>query len=256
MKIKDLEVSLQRKRIEAQEAARPVPAWGATSQSASREQNLEFHGFDSVRFLILRGGIPRSIGDFPGNVGSEILSLRILSTGRSYFRRRLAQSPGKWPSGAKRSRSRGGGPLSSWQLAAQPPGQAARGASPSNNGRKLLAPSRARIRAGERLAHRVWTTCPERKRPGSWSEKTTGEAPEGSEDVKRGHFAGSARDAAGEARADGGCRDGAEGAVWGAEFSRGECEDPSRFGVFGLGALWVSRFSAAGCMQYFSGFRV
>ena len=28
-------------------------------------KNLDFRGFDSIIFLISRGGIPRSIGDFP-----------------------------------------------------------------------------------------------------------------------------------------------------------------------------------------------
>ena len=33
--------------------------------SAPEIKNLDFRGFDSSRFLILRGGIPRSIGNSP-----------------------------------------------------------------------------------------------------------------------------------------------------------------------------------------------
>ena len=40
---------------------------------------LYYTSFDSVSFLISRGGIPRSTGDSPGNADSEILGLWILS---------------------------------------------------------------------------------------------------------------------------------------------------------------------------------
>ena len=41
-----------------------------------RTKNLESQGLDAIRFVMLRGGIPRS-REFPRNLDSEILSLRI-----------------------------------------------------------------------------------------------------------------------------------------------------------------------------------
>ena len=40
----------------------------------SGRNNLEFRGFDSSGLLILRGGIPRSVGGLPRNLESAILS--------------------------------------------------------------------------------------------------------------------------------------------------------------------------------------
>ena len=40
-------------------------------------ENLESRGRDSSRFIISRGGIPRSVGQFPVNLDSGILRLRI-----------------------------------------------------------------------------------------------------------------------------------------------------------------------------------
>ena len=50
----------------------------------ARTKTLDRRGFDSVRFLILRGGIPRPKGNFPEVFDSEIMSLWTLSmrTGR------------------------------------------------------------------------------------------------------------------------------------------------------------------------------
>ena len=39
---------------------------------------LDFRGFDSSRIFILRGGIPRPIGDFPGILSQRILAGIIL----------------------------------------------------------------------------------------------------------------------------------------------------------------------------------
>ena len=44
-----------------------------------RTKILDFRGFDSSRILILRGGIPRPTGQFPGNLESTNLSREILS---------------------------------------------------------------------------------------------------------------------------------------------------------------------------------
>ena len=43
-------------------AGAPAPGSGAVGSQAG---NPNFRGFDSSRFLILRGGIPRSMGNFP-----------------------------------------------------------------------------------------------------------------------------------------------------------------------------------------------
>ena len=69
-------------------------AWAGSLGPLSRTRNLEFQGFDSVRFLILRGGIPRSIGDFPArgspsrdpSGGSPRLRFSRLSASRSSSR--------------------------------------------------------------------------------------------------------------------------------------------------------------------------
>ena len=42
-------------------------------------KNLDFRGLDSSRFLVSRGVIPRSIGDFPEFSTQTILRMRILS---------------------------------------------------------------------------------------------------------------------------------------------------------------------------------
>ena len=44
-----------------------------------RTKVLNFRGFDSSRILVLRAGIPRSIGEFPGNYESTNLSRDNLS---------------------------------------------------------------------------------------------------------------------------------------------------------------------------------
>ena len=46
-----------------------------------RTKIVEFGGFDSSRFLILRGGIPMYIGNFPVMLGQAIL-VRIILAGR------------------------------------------------------------------------------------------------------------------------------------------------------------------------------
>ena len=56
---------------------RPLFRRAGWNMVSSRTENLDFRGFDSSRFVILRGGIPRSQRRFPRNLDSEILSLRI-----------------------------------------------------------------------------------------------------------------------------------------------------------------------------------
>ena len=71
--------------------ARFEPRWGTRRSDAQRRrasaqtENMEFQGH-SVRSLILRGGMPRSIRGFPTNLDSETLRVRtpsILRTGRT-----------------------------------------------------------------------------------------------------------------------------------------------------------------------------
>ena len=48
----------------APDRGKPPNLW--TQDTANTQtKNLDFKGFDSVRFLCLRGGITRSIGNFP-----------------------------------------------------------------------------------------------------------------------------------------------------------------------------------------------
>ena len=46
----------------------------------SETRNLEFQGLDPVRLLNLRGGTPRSVGNFPETLDVEVLGLRVLGT--------------------------------------------------------------------------------------------------------------------------------------------------------------------------------
>ena len=50
-----------------------------TGTANFRTKILDFRGFDSSRILTLRGGIPRPIGSFPGNLESTNLSKDNLS---------------------------------------------------------------------------------------------------------------------------------------------------------------------------------
>ena len=50
-----------------------------------RTKNLDFRGFDSSILLFLRGGIPRSSGEFRRNLDAEIPGMRIPTVGFPKF---------------------------------------------------------------------------------------------------------------------------------------------------------------------------
>ena len=51
---------------------------GAATAANLRTRTLDFRGFDSGRILILRGGIPRPVGNFPERLSQAILVGMIL----------------------------------------------------------------------------------------------------------------------------------------------------------------------------------
>ena len=56
-----------------------------------RTKIMDFRGFDSSRILMLRGGIPRPIGDFPESLSQAIL-VGIILVGRLGVDSRYGQS--------------------------------------------------------------------------------------------------------------------------------------------------------------------
>ena len=71
-----------------------TPALGSEKCDATanlRTEIMDFRGFDSSRILMLRGGIPRPIGDFPESVSQAIL-VGIILVGRLGVDSRYGQS--------------------------------------------------------------------------------------------------------------------------------------------------------------------
>lgn len=77
-------------------------SFGARAAANPRAETLESQGSDSVGLRILRGGIPRSMGNFTRCSDSEILSLWILGmrTGRSASSSDVASESETFPLGA------------------------------------------------------------------------------------------------------------------------------------------------------------